>query len=170
MQSMATSRTKIPHEYLRDTLCSRYQECKSCRNRTQLFCIKCGFCYSCHWKQEELEKRKKEKEKEEEIQSKPLITEPGSSYPSTPSSTKTMMMILSGELIQLQPQKQQQHQQQLEQAKVIDVFGQESEPICNYYRCRHKFSFHGLNSHNTCYCKHPKNSIIGISKSIHENS
>jgi hypothetical protein len=58
-------------------------------------------------------------------------------------------------------------QQQSEPSKVIDVFGQESEPICNYYRCHHKFSFHNLNSH-TCHCKHPKNSTIGVSKSIHE--
>jgi hypothetical protein len=144
------------HEYLRDTLSFRYQECKSCRNRTELTCIKCGFCYSCHWKKEELEKK---------IQSKPLITEMKYSYSSTPSlSTKTMMRLTqSGESILMQ-------QQQSEPAKVIDVFGQESEPICNYYRCHHKFSFHRLNSH-TCHCKHPTNSTTGVSKvskSIHE--
>jgi len=27
---------------------------------------------------------------------------------------------------------------------VIDVFGRETEPICDYLRCRHKFSEHGL--------------------------
>jgi hypothetical protein len=142
------------HEYLRDTLSFRYQECKSCRNRTELTCIKCGFCYSCHWKKEELEKKK--------IQSKPLITEMKYSYSSTSSSsTKTMMMTTqSGESVLMQ-------QQQSEPAKVIDVFGQESEPICNYYRCHHKFSFHRLNSH-TCHCKHPTNSTTGVSKSIHE--
>ena len=145
------------HEYLRDTLSFRYQECKSCRNRTELTCIKCGFCYSCHWKKEELEKKK--------IQSKPLITEMKYSYSSTSSSsTKTMMMTTqSGESVLMQ----QQQQQQSEPAKVIDVFGQESEPICNYYRCHHKFSFHRLNSH-TCHCKHPTNSTTGVSKSIHE--
>jgi hypothetical protein len=143
------------HEYLRDTLSFRYQECKSCRNRTELTCIKCGFCYSCHWKKEELEKKK--------IQSKPLITEMKYSYSSTSSSsTKTMMMTTqSGESVLMQ------QQQQSEPAKVIDVFGQESEPICNYYRCHHKFSFHRLNSH-TCHCKHPTNSTTGVSKSIHE--
>jgi hypothetical protein len=143
------------HEYLRDTLSFRYQECKSCRNRTELTCIKCGFCYSCHWKKEELEKKK--------IQSKPLITEMKYSYSSTSSSsTKTMMMTTqSGESVLMQ------QQQQSETAKVIDVFGQESEPICNYYRCHHKFSFHRLNSH-TCHCKHPTNSTTGVSKSIHE--
>src|SRR4051812_19936455 len=49
--------TKAPHEFLRDTLSFRYEECKSCRNRTELICIKCGFCYSCHWKEEEVEKK-----------------------------------------------------------------------------------------------------------------
>jgi Na+-translocating ferredoxin:NAD+ oxidoreductase RnfC subunit len=144
------------HEYLRDTLSFRYQECKSCRNRTELTCIKCGFCYSCHWKKEELEKKK--------IQSKPLITEMKYSYSSTSSSsTKTMMMTTQSRESVLM----QQQQQQSEPAKVIDVFGQESEPICNYYRCHHKFSFHRLNSH-TCHCKHPTNSTTGVSKSIHE--
>lgn len=151
----------LPHEYLRDTLSVRYQECTSCRNRTKLTCIKCGFCYSCHWKKEELEK----KEKEDEIQFKPLITEVKYSYSSTPSSSiKTMIMMTtqSGESVLLK------QQQQSEPTKVIDVFGQKSEPICDYYRCHHKFSLHGLNSHNTCHCKHPENSTIGVSKSIHE--
>src|SRR5919197_6217024 len=51
----------LPHEYLRETLSIRYQECKSCRNRTQLACIKCGYCYTCHWKEEEREKEEKKK-------------------------------------------------------------------------------------------------------------
>ena len=153
----------FPHEYLRDTLSFRYQECKSCRNRTELTCIKCGFCYSCHWKKEEIEK----KEKEEEIQSKPLITKVKYSYSSTPSSsTKAMMMTMTTQSRESVLMRQQQ--QQSESSKVIDVFGQESEPICNYYRCHHKFSFHNLNSHSTCHCKHPKNSTIGVSKNIHE--
>jgi hypothetical protein len=157
-QSIWKNTPSTSHEYLRDTLSFRYQECKSCRNRTELTCIKCGFCYSCHWKKEELEKKK--------IQSKPLITEMKYSYSSTSSSsTKTMMMTTqSGESVLMQKQLQS------EPAKVIDVFGQESEPICNYYRCHHKFSFHRLNSH-TCHCKHPTNSTTGVSKvskSIHE--
>ena len=154
-QSIWKNTPSTSHEYLRDTLSFRYQECKSCRNRTELTCIKCGFCYSCHWKKEELEKKK--------IQSKPLITEMKYSYSSTSSSsTKTMMMTTqSGESVLMQ------QQQQSEPAKVIDVFGQESEPICNYYRCHHKFSFHRLSNH-TCHCKHPTNSTTGVSKNIHE--
>jgi hypothetical protein len=44
------------HDYLRDTLVLRYNECKSCGNRTQFACVICGYCYSCHWKKEKLEK------------------------------------------------------------------------------------------------------------------
>jgi hypothetical protein len=38
---------------------------------------------------------------------------------------------------------------------VIDVFGEETEPICDYLRCHHKFSEHGISK---CQCKHPSNS------------
>jgi hypothetical protein len=41
---------------------------------------------------------------------------------------------------------------------VIDVFGEETEPICDYLRCHHKFSEHGLSK---CQCKHPSNSAAG---------
>src|SRR5918992_5097616 len=44
------SGTKIAHEYIRDILPFSYQECTSCGNRTDLTCIRCGYCYSCHWK------------------------------------------------------------------------------------------------------------------------
>jgi|SRR5919112_389684 hypothetical protein len=99
-RNISKSTSPSSHEYLRDTLSFRYQECKSCRNRTELACIKCGFCYSCHWKREELEKKK--------FQFKPLITEVKYSYsPCTSSSTKTIMTTLSGESVLLQ-QKQQQ--------------------------------------------------------------
>jgi len=36
--------------------------------------------------------------------------------------------------------------------KVLNVLGQQDEPICTYYRCNHKFSVHGTRS---CRCKHP---------------
>jgi hypothetical protein len=42
---------------------------------------------------------------------------------------------------------------------IVDVFGKKSEPTCNYYRCRHKFSEHGS---NICRCKHPQNRVIGV--------
>ena len=44
--------------------------------------------------------------------------------------------------------------------KAVDVFGEEREPICNYLRCHHKFSVHGLSS-GKCRCKHPQNAAIG---------
>lgn len=44
------------HEYLRDPISWKYQNCKSCSLRTLFACITCGFCWSCHWKVEELAK------------------------------------------------------------------------------------------------------------------
>src|SRR5919109_885804 len=44
-----------PHEYIRDTLSFRYQNCISCGTRTEFTCIKCGYCYSCHWKKEQID-------------------------------------------------------------------------------------------------------------------
>jgi len=43
---------------------------------------------------------------------------------------------------------------------VIDVFGKETEPICDYIRCHHKFSEHGPGI-SKCQCKHPRNSAAG---------
>jgi hypothetical protein len=34
---------------------SNYKECISCKGRTQFTCIICGYCYSCHWKEEKIE-------------------------------------------------------------------------------------------------------------------
>jgi hypothetical protein len=43
------------HEYFRDTIIATYKECASCKTRTQFTCVKCGYCYSCHWKLERVE-------------------------------------------------------------------------------------------------------------------
>ena len=51
---------------------------------------------------------------------------------------------------------------------VIDVFGKETEPICDYLRCHHKFSEHGLRV-SKCQCKHPRNSAAGAYFSLHHN-
>jgi len=51
--------------------------------------------------------------------------------------------------------------------KVTDVLGKESEPICRYYRCKHKFSEHGT---NLCRCKHPQNTIIGVKDFLESQS
>ena len=43
------------HEYLRDTRYT-YCNCNFCKTRTQFTCIRCGFCWSCHWLKEEMER------------------------------------------------------------------------------------------------------------------
>ena len=62
----------------------------------------------------------------------------------------------------------QQEQKQQEQIKVIDVFRQKTEPICNYHRCHHKFSIHGHSS-RVCKCNHPQNHTTGISIYYHHH-
>ena len=62
-------------------------------------------------------------------------------------------------------QEQEQEQEQQEQIKIIDVFGQQTEPICNYHTCHHKFSIHGHSSH-VCKCHHPFNYATGVSISL----
>jgi hypothetical protein len=63
-------------------------------------------------------------------------------------------------IIEQSPQQQQQQQQQ--QRKVIDVYGQQIEPICSYRTCHHKFSVHGHSTH-ICKCRHPLNYATGVS-------
>jgi hypothetical protein len=45
---------------------------------------------------------------------------------------------------------------------VINVYGQQIEPICNYRTCNHKFSTHGHSS-RTCKCRHALNYAAGVS-------
>ena len=59
-------------------------------------------------------------------------------------------------------QRHQQQQQRKHQTKVIDVYGQQTEPICSYRRCHHKFSVHRYGNHN-CKCRHPLNYATGVS-------
>ena len=59
-------------------------------------------------------------------------------------------------------------QDQYLRTNVIDVFGKETEPICDYLRCHHKFSEHGLRIHK-CQCKHPRNSAAGTYFLLHNN-
>ena len=135
------------HEYLRDTMELSYNECKSCKNRTQFTCIECGFCYSCHWRNEKLEKI---------IQFKPLVNTNSTFFKSYPQPV-TAIMAQTEEQLRHQPTQQQQ-----QLTRVVDVFGRETEPICSYHTCHHKFSLHGLGA-RVCNCKHPQNYTIGIS-------
>jgi hypothetical protein len=65
--------------------------------------------------------------------------------------------------------KQQEYildkQDQYLRTNVIDVFGKEIEPICDYLRCHHKFSEHG----RKCQCKRPRNSAAGAYFLLHHN-
>ena len=44
------------HEYTGEVASIRHlQDCGSCGHRTEFTCVKCGYCYSCHWKREQIE-------------------------------------------------------------------------------------------------------------------
>jgi hypothetical protein len=125
----------ILHDFLRDTLVSAYKECIDCKSRTQFTCVKCGYCYSCHWKKEELDR---------------VLLETSAAANSAISQVATT-------IVEQSPTTQYQPQQQ---EKAIDVYGQETEPICSYRRCHHKFSEH--RNHN-CKCHHAVNYATGVS-------
>ena len=135
--SSSKSETRPPHEYIRETLAVVYHDCTSCKNRTKFFCIRCGYCYSCHWKKEEAEKSLFIS-KLDEIFSDSLLS-----------------LKISGSIRKHVEQASSIRQRQ----SIVDVYGRISEPICNYHGCDHKFSDHGLGS---CKCRHPSNKTLGI--------
>jgi hypothetical protein len=53
-----------------------------------------------------------------------------------------------------------------DQCLTTNVIGKETEPICDYLRCHHKFSEHGL---RICQCKHPHNRASGAYFLLHHN-
>ena len=136
-------RLLTPHEYIRDTISFRYQDCISCGHRTGFTCIKCGYCFSCHWK----------KEQGEEVELR--------------NNLKHFYLSLSKDRNEhsqkLKSQKQEENEsttrREAEKWRTLDALGQPAEPICRYYRCHHKFSLHGSRS---CRCKHPTNKTLGI--------
>jgi len=136
------SGTRTPHEYIRDTISFGFRDCKFCGARTELTCIKCGFCYSCHWKKEEAEKRL-------------LDNKLSEISPSLLSMRKNQLISREAEQPSSLPSPQRQRQ------LIVDVHGRTSEPICSYHGCDHKFSLHGQGSHG-CKCKHPTNKVLGI--------
>jgi hypothetical protein len=131
-----------PHEDINNPLIHRHQKCKFCGNKTELTCIKCYFCYSCHKKQKTVNKHRLNIFKE-------FSSSLSSSSLSTTNRNKSM-------------HKQIQRQEPI---LLVDVFGQKTEPICSYYRCRHKFSLHGLNKHG-CRCKTSNEQDIGSGNEI----
>ena len=128
-----------PHEYTREALSVRYQDCVSCRHRTEFTCIKCGYCYSCHWKKEKEERR--------------LLDDKFADIFSSPTYNAIKKEPVEKVL------EQQPSQGNGEQQLIIDVHGRTSEPICNYHGCDHNFSVHGL---GRCKCKHPTNKTLGV--------
>jgi hypothetical protein len=133
-----------PHEYIRDTLYFRYQDCISCGNRTGFTCIKCGYCYSCHWK----------KEQDEEIELRNNLKD----FHASLSKTNGESTLRKNDLERTQ-QTVKSGEKKFEIWGTLDVLGRQSEPICTYYRCHHKFSLHGS---SRCRCKHPNNKALGV--------
>jgi len=150
MQSSFTKPTReeeqqrilTPHEYIRDSFSFRYQDCISCGHRTEFTCIKCGYCYSCHWK----------KEQYEEIQLRDNLKD---FYVSLSKTTNDD----DDQKVQSEQDRAKGLDQRLERWGTLDVLGQPNEPICTYYGCHHKFSLHGS---RRCRCKHPMNKTLGI--------
>ena len=127
----------VIHDFLRDTLVTTYKECIYCKSRTQYTCVKCGYCYSCHWKKEEFDR----------VQLETV----SSAFLGEDSQAATRII--------KQPSSSPLHRRPQQQTKVIDVYGQEAEPICSYRKCHHKFSEHG----RSCKCQHAINYATGVS-------
>lgn len=137
-------RLLTPHEYIRNSFSFGYEDCISCWNRTQYTCIKCGYCYSCHWKREQLE----------EIELRDILkyfyVSVSKKASNNNKDNNNQAKKQDGGVAEVQG---------LEKWGTLDVLGQPAEPICTYYRCHHKFSLHGTRS---CRCKHPMNKTLGI--------
>jgi hypothetical protein len=134
-------RLLTPHEYTGEAFSLRYQDCISCGHRTEFTCVKCGYCYSCHWKKEQVEK----------IELRDNLKD---FYASLSKSSNK-----DNEKQKIQHEATMDSGQRLEGWGMLNVLGQAAEPICTYYRCHHKFSLHGSQK---CRCKHPTNKTLGI--------
>ena len=130
-----------PHEYTGEAFSLRYQDCVSCGHRTEFTCIKCGYCYSCHWKREQVEK----------VELRDNLKD---FYVSLSKASDK-----DNEKQKVQQDATKDLRKRSEGWRTLDVLGQPAEPICTYYRCHHKFSLHGS---RRCRCKHPMNKTLGI--------
>jgi hypothetical protein len=135
-------RLLTPHEYTGEALSLKYQDCISCGHRTEFTCIKCGYCYSCHWKREQVE----------QVELRDNLKDLYSSLSNGSEDD-------DNQKVQSQQGRANDFDQRLERWGTLNVLGQPAEPICTYYRCHHKFSLHGS---RTCRCKHPMNKPLGI--------
>jgi hypothetical protein len=134
-------RLLTPHEYTGESISLRYQDCISCHRRTEFTCVKCGYCYSCHWKREQVE----------EIELRDSLKDFYASLSRTSNN--------DSQKLELQQAGTTSRDQRTEKWGTLNVLGQPAEPICTYYRCHHKFSLHGS---RRCRCKHPTNKTLGI--------
>lgn len=147
------------HEYIRDTSSWKYDICKCCDYRTSFTCVRCKYCWSCHWKIERLEKYELLRNRNR-LSAKQRITDQ--------VSNKTIPTSVS----QLQQEDEMEtiEKHNLSRRTMINVFGEEEpDPICNYLSCNHAFSLHtNRNNHckGACSCRHPRNSVIGLKESI----
>jgi hypothetical protein len=127
-------RLLTPHEYTIELSIRHLQDCVSCGHRTEFTCIKCSYCYSCHWKKEQFE----EIELRDKLEDFYLSSSKGKQEPKQETKDKTKEFGKWG---------------------TLDVLGQPAEPICNFYGCHHKFSLHGSRK---CRCRHPTNKTLGV--------
>ena len=146
------------HEYIRETSSWKYDTCKCCNYRTFLTCIKCKYCWSCHWKKEILEKNELS-ENRNQLTIKVRITDHVKSE-TLPDGTSQLRQR------QRQDETETMDTRYVPQKMMINVFGEkEPDPVCSYLRCNHSFSSHtNRNNHSkgACRCRHPQNPVIGL--------
>jgi hypothetical protein len=144
------------HEYIRETSSWKYDICKCCDYRTSFTCVKCKYCWSCHWKKERLERNELSRTR---------------SLPNLKlwiANDMTSNNKFTSEVSHLKQEKIKIVGQQPSSSKaVINVFGEEEpDPICNFLNCNHAFSLHKENNNHckgaACSCRHPQNSVIGL--------
>ena len=124
------------HEYTGEVASIRHlQDCGSCGHRTEFTCVKCAYCYSSHWKREQIEETKlRDKLKD------------------------LIIIAIKRQAKKTRVQKEDKvKDQEFGKWGTLDVLGQPAEPICNYYAWHHKFSLHGS---RRCKCKHPTNKVL----------
>jgi hypothetical protein len=142
------------HEYIRETSSWKYDICKCCDYRTSFTCVMCKYCWSCHWKKEQLERN-------EFLRNKLLLK--GYQKPNVRANNNhkldTNVPLL----------KSENKDTTNSQRAMVNVFGEEEpDPICNYLNCNHAFSLHKNRNNRckvaACNCRHPQNSVIGLSQ------
>src|SRR5918996_5684780 len=109
-------RLLTPHEYTGESISLRYQDCISCHRRTEFTCVKCGYCYSCHWKREQVE----------EIELRDTLKDFYASLSRTSNN--------DSQRLELQKAGTTSRVQTTETWGTLNVLGQPAEPICTYYR------------------------------------